>query len=106
MEQLLKTLIRHLVDKGLEITSVPGFIKDVGNSIVANPAMSLKELNGHLQLSGWDDFELDDYTLQLILTTFDPDRAYETIHRSAKLSTDTVSLKGKNRDAITSNRLQ
>lgn len=35
----------------------------------------VKELNGHLQLSGWDDFELDNYTLQLILTTFDPDPA-------------------------------
>ena len=106
MEQLLKTLIRHLVDKGLEITSVPGLIKEVGNFIVAHPAMSLKELNGHLQLSGWDDFELDDYTLQLILTTFDPDRAYETTHGSVRLSTDTVSLKGKNREASASNRPQ
>jgi hypothetical protein len=106
LELLLKTLIRHLVDKGMEITSIPGFIKEVGNIILANPAMSLKELNGHLQLSGWDDFELDNYTLQLILTTFDPDRAYEATHGSAKLSTETVSLKGKNRDASTSNRPQ
>jgi hypothetical protein len=95
MEQLLQTLIRHLVDKGFEITSVPGFIKDVGNFVVAYPDMSLQELNWHLQLSGWDDFELDNYTLQLILTTFDPDRAYEATHGSAKLSTDMVSLKGK-----------
>ena len=106
MEQLLKTLIRHLVDRGLEITSVPGFIQDVGNFVVAHPTMSLKELNGHLQLSGWGDFELDNYTLELILTTFDADLAYEATHGSAKVSTDTVSPKGKNRDASTSNRIQ
>jgi len=73
MEQLIEAMIGRLVRKGVETTSIPAFIRDLGNSITANPSMGLEDLNNHLQLLGWDDFELDDYTFHLIIAIFESD---------------------------------
>jgi hypothetical protein len=80
MEQFIRILIELLVSKGMEITAIPAFIRDVGTSIATNPAISLLELNSHLQLLGWGNFELDDYTFYLIVTILEPDFAYNLIH--------------------------
>ena len=73
MEKLIRILIEILVSKGMEITTIPAFIRDVATSIATNPTISLLELNSHLQLLGWGDFELDYYTFYLIIVTFEPD---------------------------------
>jgi len=57
----------------METTSIPAFIRNLANSIVANPSMDLEDLNSHLQLLGWDDFELDDYTFNLIIAISESD---------------------------------
>jgi len=75
MEQLIRILIELLASKGMEITAIPAFIRDVGTSIATNPTISLLELNSHLQLLGWGDVELDYYTFYLIIVTFEPDLA-------------------------------
>lgn len=73
MEQLVRVLTERLVNKGMETTSIPAFIRNLANSIAANPYMSLQDLNSHLQLLGWDDLELDDYTFHLIIAIFESD---------------------------------
>ncbi len=73
MEQFIRMLMVRLVSKGMEVTSIPAFIRNVANTIVANPSMSLEDLTSHLQLLGWGDFELDYYTFYLIIVTFEPD---------------------------------
>jgi len=80
MEQLIGILLRRLVGKGMEITTIPAYIRDLANTLAVNGYLSLGELNGRLQSLGWDDFELDDYTLQLITATFEPDPAYKPPH--------------------------
>ncbi|MBW1716316.1 MAG: hypothetical protein JRJ77_10940 [Deltaproteobacteria bacterium] len=80
MEQLTRTLVHRLVSKGMEVTSIPAFMRNLANTIAANPSLTLAELNTHLQLLGWDGFELDDYTLQLIIATFEPDLACDPSH--------------------------
>jgi len=75
MEQFIRMLMAHLVSKGMEITAIPAFIRDVATIIATNPAISLRELNSHLQLLGWGDFELDYYIFYLIIGTFEPDLA-------------------------------
>ena len=75
MEQFIRMLMVRLVSKGMEVTSIPAFIRNVANTIVANPSMSLEDLASHLQLLGWNNFELDDYTFCLIIATFEPDLA-------------------------------
>ncbi|MBA7708508.1 hypothetical protein ES703_117409 [subsurface metagenome] len=80
MEGLMKILIRRLVGKGMEISTIPAYIRDLANTMVAHGCPNLQELNRRLQSLGWDDFKLDDYTLQLIIATFEPDLAYKPPH--------------------------
>jgi len=80
MEVLIRILVRRLVGKGMEISTIPGYIRDLANTMVANGYSSLQELNKRMQSLGWDDFKLDDYTLQLIIATFEPDLAYKPPH--------------------------
>ena len=80
MEQLIRILIRRLVGKGMEISTIPAFTRDLANTMVANSHSSLQELNRRLKSLGWNDFELDDYTLQLIIATFEPGLAYKPPH--------------------------
>ena len=39
--------------------------------IADNPPMSLEEMNKRLHAIGWDSFELDDHTLQLITASLE-----------------------------------
>lgn len=80
MERLITILIQRMARKGMEITAIPPYIRDLANTLAVNGYLSLQELNGRLQSLGWDDFELDDYTLQLIIATFEPDLAYKPPH--------------------------
>ena len=80
MEELIRILIERLAGKGMEINTIPAFIRDLANIMVANGYSSLQELNRRLKSLGWDDFELDDHTLQLIIAIFEPDLAYKQPH--------------------------
>ena len=71
MEQIITTLIERLVGKGMEINNIPAYIRDLANILAVNSHLNLEELNGRLGSLGWDDFELDDHTLQLILANFE-----------------------------------
>lgn len=71
MERIITTLIERLVGKGMEINTIPAYIRDLVNILAMNSHLSLEELNDRLRSLGWDDFELDDHTLQLILANFE-----------------------------------
>ncbi len=73
MERLIKALIKLLVSKGMELTSIPDFIRNLANTLAADPHLTLEEMNRQIHLLGWHDFDLDFYTLQLILATFESD---------------------------------
>ena len=80
MEELIRILMERLKGKGMEITTIPAFIRDLANTMVANGYSGLQELNRRLQSLGWDDCELDDYTFQLIVATFEPGLVYKPPH--------------------------
>ncbi|UCG66381.1 MAG: hypothetical protein JSW12_04970 [Deltaproteobacteria bacterium] len=77
MEQLIRILIERLTRKGIEVTSIPAYIRNFANTIVTHPSISLEELNDHLQLLGWDEFALDNDIFYLMLATLEPDLAYD-----------------------------
>jgi len=77
MKQLMRALMIRLAGKGMEVTSIPAYVRTVANSLIAHPTLSLEELNEHLRLLGWESVELDDYTLQLILAIFESDSVHE-----------------------------
>ena len=70
MVRIITTLIERLVGKGIEINTIPAYIRDLANILAMNSHLTLEELNGRLRSLGWDDFELDDHTLQLVLANF------------------------------------
>jgi len=67
----MRTVIDRLVRKGMDITSIPNYIRDLAYIISFNNLSSLQGLNRRLQLLGWDDFELDEHTFQLILAAIE-----------------------------------
>jgi len=71
MEPLVRIMIERLVEKGIEVTSIPAFIRNVANIMVAHPFASIEELNKRLQFVGWGDLRLDDYILQLIIAALE-----------------------------------
>jgi hypothetical protein len=71
MKPLIRKLTDRLVEKGMEVASIPAFIRNVSNILAAHPAASLDELNRCLQLVGWGGFRLDDYILQMIIAAFE-----------------------------------
>ena len=73
MDQIIRSLIERLTGKGMEISIIPAYIRDLANITVGNGYLSLPELNRQLQLLGWDDFELDDSTFHLLMSIFEID---------------------------------
>jgi hypothetical protein len=80
MNQLTEILIERLEMKGIRPHMVPGISRDLVNTLSANPHATIQELNSSLHLLGWNDFELDDHTLQLLIASFE---AEEVTRQSA-----------------------
>jgi hypothetical protein len=101
VEQLIRAVVERLARRGMEVTSIPAFIRNVGNTVSAFPSMSLQELNNHLRLLGWDNFELDSYTFYLMLSTFDPDLGAElTRSCDQPLNSNDLSVFADNKEQI------
>ncbi len=66
MEHLIRILINRLVSKGIDVRCIPSFMRNLVNTIAATPDVDRDELNSRLRSLGWEDFELDDYTLALV----------------------------------------
>jgi len=71
MSQLTEIMIKRLEEKGIRSDIIPGFVRNVINAISINPECNLQELNNRLHFLGWDDFELDEHTLQLVIAGFE-----------------------------------
>jgi len=67
LNKLTHILIERLEEKGMDLSIIHGFIRDLANTILSNPHMNLLEVNKRLHSLGWDSFELDYHTLQLAI---------------------------------------
>ena len=52
---------------GRELSIIPGFIRSLSNSFHIDPHMNLPQVNDRMRYMGWEDIELDYYTLQLVI---------------------------------------
>ena len=68
---LKQTLIRRLERRGIQRSTIPGFIRSLAQSFFVNPGMNLLQVNQRLQYLGWQGFELDYHTLQLVIACFE-----------------------------------
>ena len=71
MEQLERILIKRLEEKGIEPNTLPGFVRDLANTILLSPDVNLLQVNERLHLLGWDSVEMDYHTLQLAIACFE-----------------------------------
>jgi hypothetical protein len=71
LNDIREVLIRRLENKGVQPELIPGFVKSVGYAVSENQETDLREINERLHLQGWDDFEVDYHTLQLIIANIE-----------------------------------
>jgi hypothetical protein len=71
MNDLKKILIKRLENKGIGISIIPCFIRDLANSFVVNPNFNYSQINKRLHDLGWNDFDLDYHTLELFIACFE-----------------------------------
>ena len=67
MDDITKVIQKRFVEKGSEIRMLPSYIRDLTNILAVRYDLNLQEINIKLRLLGWNDFELDYHTLQLII---------------------------------------
>ena len=66
-----QTLMNRLEMKGLDKSTIPGFIWSLKRCLSNNPDMNHLEANQRLQSLGWDDVNLDYHTMQLAIANFE-----------------------------------
>ena len=69
MDRLNEALTQRLEKKGLSPVAIPGFIRNVANTMSASHRIGMEEMNRRLHLLGWDTVELDYQTLELIIAS-------------------------------------
>ena len=83
MGEIKQILIRRLEKLGVELSLIPGFIRSLANSLDYYPYMNLPQVNERLHYMGWDEFDLDYHTLQLVVTCFENEGMKRTEYKSA-----------------------
>ena len=71
LSQLTQILVERLEKKEMEPGLIPGFIRDLANTVLVDPHISHFQANKQLHFLGWDDVELDYHTLQLAIACFE-----------------------------------
>jgi hypothetical protein len=71
MGNLKQILIKRLENKGIGLSIIPCFIRDLANSLLIDPNMTFFQVNKRLHYLGWNDFDLDYQTLQLTIACFE-----------------------------------
>ena len=64
-------LLARLQQKGVDPDLIPGLLRLLANSIFVQPYTNRSQVSQHLRFLGWDDFDLDEHTFQLITTCFE-----------------------------------
>jgi hypothetical protein len=84
MVELKRILIRRLENHGIESHWMPGFIRSLANSFSYEPHPNLAQVNERLTYMGWDGYELDYHTFELIRTCFEDEGLKQTAYIPSK----------------------
>lgn len=84
MSQIKEILIDRLTNKGMDMNMIPGFIRSLTNSFAYYPHMDFKQINDRLRYMGWDDFELDYFTFQLVIECLESFDLKKSEYKSVK----------------------
>ena len=64
-------LLERLQQKGVDPDLIPGLLRLLANSLFVHPYTNRSQVGKHLKFLGWEDFELDEHTFQLVTACFE-----------------------------------
>ncbi len=64
---LKKILLERLEKKGIEPVLIPGLMKNILATLKDRPDITHEEVSERLHFIGWNDFDVDENTLQIII---------------------------------------
>jgi len=68
---LKKILIDRLEKKGVELVLIPGLLKNIVTTLKDRPDITHEEVSEKLHYIGWNDFDLDENTMQIIIADYE-----------------------------------
>jgi hypothetical protein len=92
LSALTQVLFDRLEKKEIYPSTIPGFIRNLANTVLINPHMNHAQVNEQLHFLGWDDVELDYHTLQLAIACFEAEGLEDIEKNLARLTEATSKL--------------
>jgi hypothetical protein len=68
---LKKILMERFEKKGVEPVLIPGLLKNIMATLKDRPDITHEEVSERLHYIGWNDFDLDENTLQIIIADYE-----------------------------------
>jgi hypothetical protein len=68
---LKKILIERFEKKGVEPVLIPGLLKNIVATLRDRPDITHEEVSAKLHYLGWNDFDLDENTMQIIIADYE-----------------------------------
>jgi hypothetical protein len=68
---LKKILLERFEKKGVEPVLIPGLLKNILATLKDSPDITHEEVSEKLHYIGWNDFDLDENTLQIIIADYE-----------------------------------
>jgi hypothetical protein len=90
LSELTQILFDRLEKKEMEPNAIPGFIRNLANTVLVNPHLNHAQVNEQLHFLGWEDVELDYHTLQLAIAYFEAE-GLEDIEKNLDRLTEATS---------------
>ena len=75
MGTMRRALVRRLENKGLDSSSIPGYMRSLSNALDKKPHMTLNQVNRQMDYVGWRGVELDYRTWELTRTALEHEKA-------------------------------
>jgi hypothetical protein len=75
MGPVRRVLRQRLENKGLDASTIPGYMRSLNNALIKKPHMTLNQVNRQMDYVGWHGVELDYHTWELTRATLENERA-------------------------------
>jgi len=70
-----RVLRQRLENKGLDSSTIPGYMRSLTNALLKKPHMTLSQVNRQMDYVGWHGVELDYHTWELTRATLEGEPA-------------------------------
>ncbi len=93
MTSVDKQFIYKLIERGVEIPLIPGFVRSLANALLINPSMTHTQVNKRLKYLGWENIEIDYHTFQLAISSLETKGLSTLEYKPAPFYVDGYNMK-------------